>query len=275
MRLTALILIFALVLAGCAAVPAAQVAATTLPVYEFTARLCEGSGITVARLVNESVSCLHDYSLGVAQLRALSGAELVVISGAGLEDFLPMENSREILDASEGIALLPGEDGPDPHIWLSPVLAGKMAENICRGLCQKYPGQAETFRKNLGPLLDELAALEAYGQEKLSGLKKKGFLPFHDGFSYFAQDFGLTVLASLEEESGSEAPAALLIQLSELVEKEGLPAIFVETNGSDAAAGILSAETGVPIATLDMAMAGDSYFDSMYSNIDTLWEAYQ
>ena len=31
--------------------------------------------------------------------------------------------------------------------------------------------------------------------------------------------------------------------------------------------------TGVTVYSLDMAMAGDSYFDAMYRNIDTVKEA--
>ena len=87
LRLSILILIAALT--GCSAASApAQIAATTLPVYEFTARLCEGTPLSVTRLVTEEVSCLHDYSLNVRQVKAAEAAEIIVISGAGLEAFL-------------------------------------------------------------------------------------------------------------------------------------------------------------------------------------------
>ena len=43
--------------------------------------------------------------------------------------------------------------------------------------------------------------------------------------------------------------------------------------GSTSAAGVISRETGVAVYSLDMAMAGDSYFDAMYRNIDTIKEA--
>ena len=44
-----LCLLLLLIPAGCAQPQPAQVAATTLPVYEFTHRLCQGTGITVTR----------------------------------------------------------------------------------------------------------------------------------------------------------------------------------------------------------------------------------
>ena len=77
----------------------------------------------------------------------------------------------------------------------------------------------------------------------------------------------------MEEESGSEASALELRELIELVEAHRLPAIFVERSGSDAAAKIIAAQTGVKIFTLDMAISGDDYFDAMYHNIDTVKEA--
>lgn len=260
-----------------------KIAATTLPVAEFTQRLCQGTGLTVSRLVTEPVSCLHDYSLNVDQVRLAEGAETVVISGAGLEDFLDgILDERKIIDASAGISLLEGEDHDheghdhgedDPHIWLSPENAKVMAENICAGLSERYPEYRETFEANLQPLLKELEDLQKYGDESLGSLPVRELITFHDGFSYFAEAFHLTILEAVEEESGSEASAKDLIRLIELVDDHRLPAIFTECNGSTSAAGIISRETGAFVFSLDMAMAGDSYFDAMYRNIDTVKEA--
>ena len=77
----------------------------------------------------------------------------------------------------------------------------------------------------------------------------------------------------MEEESGREASAAELIELIEEVEHHALPAIFTEANGSVSAAGIIARETHIESYQLDMVMSGDSYFDAMYHNIDTLKEA--
>ena len=287
-------MLLALMLWGCAAPPApAQVAATTLPVYAFTSRLCEETPITVTRLVTEQVSCLHDYSLNVKQVKAAEAAEIIVISGAGLEDFMAdILAEAKAIDASEGIELLcPEEEGhghneaaqgheghhhnSDPHIWLSPVNAMMMAKNICRGLTAQYPNYAQQFSTNLDALLSELEALQAYGEAQLKDLSCREIITFHDGFSYFADCFGLTILEAVEEESGSEASAKELIHLIEEVEHHGLPAIFTEVSGSVSAAGIISRETGAGSYALDMAMAGDSYFDAMYHNIDTIKEALQ
>lgn len=280
----------ALLLCGCGSSEPARVAATTLPVWEFTTRLCQGTDISVTRLVTEQVSCLHDYSLNVGQVKAAEAAEVVVISGAGLEEFLhDVIDDSKVIDASSGIQLIcPEEDDhhhdhdheghhheSDPHIWLSPQNAKIMAENICQGLSKAYPSHADTFAQNLTNLLSDLDTLQAYGEEQLSSLSCRELVTFHDGFAYLADSFDLTILEAVEEESGREASAKELIHLIEMVESHHLPAIFTEKSGSVSASGIIARETGCGQFSLDMAMAGDSYFDAMYHNIDTIQEALQ
>ena len=295
MKKIAILLLLLLLLTGCSPREApAQIAATTLPVYEFTTALCAGTPLTVTRLVTEEVSCLHDYSLNVRQVKAAESAEVLIISGAGLEDFMePLLTGRNIIDASQGISLLCPEDAHDhdeaeeahdhgdhhhdrdPHIWLSPENAGFMAENICAGLSSQYPGYADTFSVNLAALQLRLRTLQEYGNTALSTLSCRELITFHDGFSYFADSFGLTILEAVEEESGSEASARELIHLIEEVEHHDLPAIFTEKSGSTSAAGIIARETGAGCYMLDMAMSGDSYFEAMYHNIDSIKEALQ
>jgi ABC-type Zn uptake system ZnuABC Zn-binding protein ZnuA len=216
-------------------------------------------------------------------MQAVEAAEIIVINGAGLEDFLEdvLPDTECIIDASEGLELSCGHhhEGDehhhmqDPHIWLSPKMAKEMCKNISDKLSILYPQYAETFKRNLKPLLIKLDALQVYGEKELMDLACRNLITFHDGFSYFAESFDLHILKAVEEESGSEASAKELIELVGLVEENKLPAIFTETNGSTAAAEIIARQTGAKVYTLDMAMAGSSYFEAMYHNIDTVKEA--
>ena len=276
-------------LPGCSEAPGCQIAATTLPVYQFTVRLCEGTGITVTRLVTESISCLHDYSLSVSQVKALEAAELTVISGAGLEESIEeaLSKSRHIIDASAEVPIVPCEEEgheheadahghhheQDAHIWLAPHNAMIMARNICRGLCDYAPEHRETFEANLALLLEDLTALEAYGNAQLSDLRCRELMTFHDGFGHFARAFDLHIVSAIEEESGSEASAQELKDMIRCVRDHQLPALFTERSGSVSAADIIAAETGAKVYALDMAIAGQDYFSAMYHNINTIKEA--
>ena len=293
MKKLPVILFLIALLCGCAPEEPADIAATTLPVYQFTQRITEGSGLTVSRLVTESVSCLHDYTLTVDQMKAIESADVVVLSGAGLEEFLEdaLDSASQVIDSSAGIELMEGghhhhheDEEPaeeahhheyDPHIWLSPACAARQAQNICAGLSGEYPEYAAIFEENLANLLAELEALNAYGQAQLADICDSEILTFHDGFGYLAHAFGIEIVEAIEEESGAEASAKELIHLIEEVRLHNVSAIFVEENGSGSAASIIAAETGVKLGTLSMAMSGDDYFSAMYANIDSLKEALQ
>lgn len=265
--------------------PNTQIVATTLPVYEFTTMLCAGTELTTGQLITEDVSCLHDYTLQTRQMRALENAAVVVMSGAGLESFLEssITSQQTVIDASAGVTPIctdaHQEHGDthhhdeDPHIWLSPAHAIVMAQNIAKELTTHYPEHQETFNSNLHNLVQKLTELEAYGKNQLDDLSCRQLITFHDGFSYLAGAFELTIVHAIEEESGSEASAEVLIHLIQLVQENNISVIFTEKNGSDSAAKIIAAETGAQIFQLDMAISGESYFDAMYHNIDTLKEA--
>ena len=284
------IIFLCLALAGCLLgcrqdKPKTQVVATTQPVYDFTIAICEGTDITVSRLITENVSCLHDYTLQVSQMRAIEGAEVVVLSGAGMEDFLEdsLLAAKTTVDCSQGITLIcPDEDAhhhedhhhdTDSHIWLSPANASIMAENIYKSLSSIYPANKEVFERNYLALQESLAEVSTYADKKLSKLSCRDIITFHDGFSYMAHAFDLNIIHAIEEEAGSEASATELIALTKMVNEHKLPAVFTECNGSTSAAEIISAETGAKIYALDMGMSERNYFDDMKHNIDTLKEA--
>ena len=278
--LLALLLVLSLTACGKPAA-SAPILATTGPVYDFTTALCQGTGLEVELLISDSISCLHDYSLSTTQMRSVEKAEVVVISGAGLEDFAAdlLAGCRNLVDSSAGIDLLECHEEhdhqheADGHIWLSPIRAKAMAANICAGLSALYPAQADTFAANLKTLGEKLDALQAYGEQELSNLSCRELITFHDGFAYLADSFGLQILASVEEEDGSMITSATRIELTNLITQHHLPTIFTEINGiADSAEGI-ARDTGISVFVLDMCMSGNGYFTGMYHNIDTLKEA--
>lgn len=288
-KLIPLLLCLALLLGGCSAQKTYEIVATTAPVWQFARAVCEGTGLEVGLVVSDAVSCLHDYTLSVRQMVAVEKAQVVILSGGGLEDFMEdvLRDKDVRIECFAGIDLLEAEhdheehdheehdhDGEfDPHIWLDPDNAAVMTRNIADGLSALYPEHAETFAANAEAYCARLADLKAEGQAELSTLSCRDLITFHDGFAYFARAFDLHILAAIEEESGSEASAKELKALTELIRAENLPAVFVEQNGSRSAASILSRETGCDVGVLDMVMSGTDYFEAMEANIQAVKEA--
>lgn len=108
-----------------------------------TAALLEGTGLNCGLVVTESVSCLHDYTLTVAQMEKIGQADVVVLNGLGLEEFMEdaLRTAKRTITASTGVDTLPGEDGEDPHIWLDPA--------NCILMCKiSPPGLRNSIRTN-------------------------------------------------------------------------------------------------------------------------------
>lgn len=301
-RLTALLCALCL-LCGCTSRAPAQpdgalhILCTTYPVYLFTTALAEGvPGLEVSLLVNQPTSCLHDYTLTVKDMKAIEAADVIIINGAGLEDFMDAaleQSAALVIDCSAGIDLLPaqehtdheGHDGHDeeydPHFWMDPNRAAQMVDNIAAGLEGLDIARADSYQTNAAQTRQALQALTA----QLHGVPIP-LITFHNGFQYFADAFGFLLLKSIEEEEGATASAAEIKEVAELIESyrdEAYPitAIFTEKNGSTATAEVIARETGCEVYQLDMLMSGNGhgiqpYLDTIADNfnivLDTLRE---
>ena len=270
------------------------IAATTYPVYLFTTAVTEGvEGVEVELVVNQQTSCLHDYTLTVNDMKVLERADVIVLNGAGLEDFMAdalSASDATVIDCSQGLDLLPaaGHEGHDhdteydPHIWMDPTYVQGMLATIATGLSQLVYGDdwASHGEFHTGQLVakDQLEQARQQWADQLASLSGAELITFHDGFQYFAQATGLDLLKAIEEEEGAEASAAEIKEIVGLIGDYDIPAIFTEKNGSDATAQAISRETGCGVAQLDLIMSGDGsgiqpYVDAMNQNIDTILEA--
>lgn len=291
-----LLLCALLLLPGCGghtqADGALRVAATTYPVYLLAQAVAGGAeGVEVSLVIDQQVSCLHDYTLTMKDMEAVERADVLVLNGAGLEDFLEdVLEGRTAIDCSEGIELLESgeehdhghEDGhhheEDPHIWMDPLNAARMAQNIAAGLSALAPEHGAEFEANARAVSAELEQLHTELLNELDGAEY-GLVTFHDGFGYFARSFGLDLLAAVEEEEGSEASAKTIREIVALVEEYDLPAVFTEVNGSDATAQVIGRECGVGTYPLSMCMSGEggglaAYEAVIRQNVETILEAY-
>ncbi len=278
MKLSRVLLAVALVLSmlsGCGsrggtAKEGDSILATTYPMYYLTSRLTEGmEDVTAELMISDSVSCLHDYSLTTEQMKKIDRADLIVMNGGGLEDF--MESALEGVPEEN---IIVAKDYSDPHYWLDPQTYQAMGNIIAVALGERYPEQNKVLTYNQRVLTTELAALQEELQGELSELSSRELITFHDGFSWFAKAFDLTILASIEEEEGAEASAGELKEICDLIKEKNIPAIFVEKNGSTNAAEIIARETGVKIYTLNTMMDGQTdYFTAMRENVQAVKEA--
>lgn len=261
------------------------------PVYIFTLNLTKGiEEIEVKNMTEQNAGCLHDYRLLTRDMKLLSNADLLVLCGAGMESFLD-EIIRQLpalrtVDSSLGISLLHGSLGvfshmhtANSHIWMSVKNAIIQVDNICAALKDLCPDHAAKLEKNKTEYTLRLQNL----YEEISVFSNKftnaPIISVHDAFGYMAYELSFDAVAQIESESFGEPSARKLAQLSELIKRLGVKALFVHPGYTGSAAEILSRETGIPILILDPITGGNaqltSYEDLMRSNVRTIAEIYK
>lgn len=305
-----LLAIALLIPAGCTPTPpepeGLNIVATTYPVYMLTRELVKDTPHTVSLLVQDSVSCLHDYTLTTTDMKTLEAADVVVMNGAGLESFMHDmldDGTFSVINASakgfellewdghahthdgESIDILAEDDHHDhdeeldPHVWMSLHNYAWMLGNIREELITLDPEHEEIYKTNNDEAWQIIMNAEWDMQTKRSEETfQRSIITFHDGFAYFAQNYDLHILRSIEEEAGSEASAKDMEDLIWVIRDYRLNTIYVETLGSTATADALARETGVEVKTLDMCMSGDvdapfeDYIARFEQNLQTLLE---
>ena len=306
MRRLLCVLCALLLLCGCT--PASQgqdsinIVTTTYPTYLAALAVTEGvEGVSVFRLDTGSVSCLHDYTLTVNDMKKLSRADIIIMNGAGMEAFMAdalATSDAAVIDCSRGVTLLPAvghhdhdhgdeADHFDSHYWMNPSETVTMVDAVLTELLllldPQYSAQMVENASRAQHLL-RLCRTECQSALTQAALNAQ-LITFHDGFAYFAEAFDLPLLASIEEEAGSEASAKEIVRITQLVRQHELPAIFTEVNGSDATAKAISRETGCAVLPLSMIMDGrepcaqDSspvvpYIEAINLNIATIIDAF-
>ena len=291
-------LLLALVLLPCLAL-SETIVTSFYPVWIMALNLTRGleNDVDVRNLATPSVGCLHDYQLQTADMKTLAAADVFLVNGAGMEAFLPEIThalpSLPVVEASDGIDLLTdtaslqiasGEKSEEDssvnaHIWLDPSRAVLMVQNLARGLVQVFPQYEEIILSNQKDYCSRLEALDAQLRDGLKDLSRRDIITFHEAFPYFAEAYGLHVVAVVNKEPGEVLTPSQLAGLVREIPLLGNPPLFVEPQYTDLSAKTLSRETGAPVFTLDPIVTGpekvplDYYETVMIQNMNTLIEA--
>jgi ABC-type Zn uptake system ZnuABC Zn-binding protein ZnuA len=224
-----------------------------------------GDRFQVAALVPRGTDP-HTFEPTPSDLKAVAGADLVVVNGAGLEGSLltTLENAvgdTPVVDASAGLttrAPKPGEPAlaageTDPHFWLDPELVKTYVRNIQAAYSKADPAGAATYAANAKAYDERLDALDAWikAQLALVPAADRELVMDHASHGYFADRYGFTIVGTVIPSAATgESPTAR--QLSDLVatiRETGARAIFVEAGENPQLAEQIGAETGATVVT--------------------------
>ncbi len=138
------------------------------------------------------------------------------------------------------------------------------ADGIAAFLIATVDGiDGDALRSSADAYIGELNALDAEVTETLSGIsdEQRVLVTNHEVFGYFADNYGFEVVGTVIP-SGSTADGAsaqALAELAEVIEHEGVPAIFGDTSSSNELVETLAAEVGdIEIVELFSESLGDT-----------------
>ena len=287
----ALILIFALALTGCGEEnkesDKLKIVTSFYPMYLDAINIAGGvDGVEVINLTKPQTGCLHDHQLTTEDMKTLESADIFIVNGLGMENFLDKVTSArknlKIIDASKSdeIYLLKDGDEINPHVWVSVTYDMHQVKAITSRLCEADPAHAEQYKKNALEYLNKLSALRDEMHFALDNLPHKDIITFHEAFPYFAAEFKLNIVGVIEREPGTEPTPQELTDIIAKVNALPVKVLFAEPQFSPKAVDTIARETGATISILDPIVTGnattenkDAYLIKMRANMDVLANA--
>lgn len=244
----------------------------------------------------------HDFQLTPADVKKLSNADLLIINGAGIEEWLGElikksgNKSLVVVDTSNGIKLVesPEEieighshshahdhdhgDGANPHIWLDPVIAKKQAANIVAALQKADPANASAYAQNGNVYEAKLSALDSDYRSTLAPLPNKNLVTFHDAFPYLAARYKLNYVGAISEFPEKDPTPKQLAALVDKIRSLKVGVLFAENGYAPGLLKKIAGETGAKVSELDTLEVGQgtptAYLDRMGANLESLRKAF-
>ena len=196
----------------------------------------------------------------------------------GLEEIHHLVSGEDVHDDHAKEDDHDGHDhgGQDPHIWLNPVYAQLQAKNIANALSNSDPMNKNYYQTNAEIYIKELDLLDSKIRNDLSGCRTD-FITFHDAFSYFAQEYGLTqhTIVTSTDPHGDVTPKTLEKIIS-TAKKLNIKVIFAEESTSTKTSQVIADEIGgkvLVLSPLEIVSDEEDYVSKMTQNLDSLKES--
>jgi len=166
----------------------------------------------------------------------------------------------------------------NPHIWLDPVIAKSMVENITTALCKVDPRHLTYYNQRSRNYSKELERLNHQIAAATARFKNKRYVAFHPAWAYFARRYGLESAGVIEEAPGRNPTPLQIKSIISAVRQYHIRAVFAEPQLNPRAAEIIAKEAHVKVLLLDPIGGpklpyGNTYVNLMLHNLNVLKEA--
>lgn len=253
------------------------VVATIFPVYDIAQNIA-GDDVNVQLLLPAGASP-HTFEIDPRTANTFEKADIVFAIGHGIDDWATqLAGEDELVIVDKNIPLLEtkeqgiGEDeheedehadevhtiddghehGPtDPHYWLSGENGKIIAQTIADRLKSAYPQYAANFDARLRTYLVELQAAHETTHTIINEVGNKRIVTLHDAWYYFADAYGLEIVATYTPSAGKDPLPQDIAALAKVIRENQIQTMYLERQTSSASLEAFLEDQNLLIAKLD------------------------
>jgi len=261
-----------------------NVVTSIFPVYINTLNVVRDiNTVSVTNLVPATEDDVHKYRLTSRDLEVLEEADVLIINGAGVETFI--EDVRnlfpdlEILDLNKDIAFPKDEDRVSRHYtWLDISNTIVQLQKITQFFCSIDPENEEQFKINEGDYYVRLEMMLDRYMQVGELISNNNIAVMHGGLEYIAQNAGLNVVYSVEEELGENPSTEELKDAAVIIKERGAQVLLVDSSQRSEDLNAVALETGIELCYIDTFVDGKNeepmsysvYIHAMRENLNAL-----
>lgn len=216
----------------------------------------------------------------------ISDSLLIVESSLGIEYIEHAHEDEEHEDEHEDDEHEDEEHGElDPHVWLDPLNAKVMAQNILTALIKADPENSDFYQTNANALFLQLDELKAeYDAVFADSAHKTIIYGGHFAFGYLADRYGLEILSPYTGFSPNAEPTPqAIVELINRMTELNIKTIYYQELIDPKTARVIAEQTGAEMVLLHGAhnvtteelQAGATYVSIMRDNAQKLMEGFK
>ncbi|HKR62092.1 MAG TPA: metal ABC transporter substrate-binding protein [Thermoanaerobaculia bacterium] len=235
-------------------------------------------------------------------LLLLKSADLLEVIGLDLEiGWLPplIDQSRNAkiqpggagyLDVSRGVEIFDRPNGAvnrsmgdvhplgNPHYWLDPANAVRMAIQIEKKLEEMQPANAAAFQKNLNTFKQRINEADKRWRAALAPYRGAKIVAYHNSWPNFARRYGLNIIDYVEPKPGVPPSPSHTFALIGKMKDEKVKAIIMEPYFDKKTPQSIAERTGANLVVIYPSVGGaktgtDDYFQLFDTNVANLVKA--
>lgn len=250
------------------------------PVYIAACNVAKDSpGIVLENLSEPQTGCMHDYQLTPQDMILLSGADLFLVNGGGIENFLARVGQSypdlAIVETAEGTDM---QEGENAHVWMDTRCYRQMVENIAEAFMEADPAHADVYQENAARYGEKIQLLTEEMEKLREVTSGKSAVIFHEAYEYVAKELGMDVVYCLDLDEERQVSAREVADVMREISENQVAVVFAEELYGKEMGDTVEAQTQVKVCYLDTLVRGDyqmdSYLQAVRQNIEALKQVF-